>query len=443
MSASRSTTSDEIVLSFEPRGAAREIFTRRDAEVVLSGPAGTGKTRANLEKLHLVLATYPNARGLMLRKTHASLTSTALVTYQQKVLHALDAVKFYGGSAVEPPQFRYPNGSRLMMGGMDKPLKIMSGEYDLIYVCEATELSENDWESLTTRLRNGMVPYQQIFGDCNPDAPTHWLKRRADEGRLVMLESRHEDNPAVTPEYLAKLDALTGVRFLRLRKGIWAAAEGMVYDGWDRAVHIIDRFELPRSWPRYWVVDFGYTNPFVWQCWAEDPDGRLYREWELYMTQRLVADHAEAIRQFAGLQQLPRPLAIICDHDAEDRATLERALGMRTLPAFKAVSPGIQAVAGRLRVQPDSRARLFYLRDSLIELDQNLAERGLPTCTEDEIEGYVWDESLGRKKGEEPVKRNDHGMDATRYLVAFVDDLALQFGPQQVIYDAPVRISPY
>jgi len=415
------------VLRYEPRGAAREVFARRDDECVLSGPAGTGKTRSVLEKLHLVLAKYPGAKGLMVRKTHASLTATALQTYQQKVLHSADGVTFYGGSAVEPPQFRYPNGSRLMIGGMDRPTKVMSGEYDAIYCNEVTELTEGDWESLTTRLRNGVVPYQQMLGDCNPDAPSHWLKLRAESGRTVMLESRLEDNPTLWnrvgqcwtefgAQYIAKLDALTGVRYLRLRKGIWAAAEGLVYDGWDRAIHMIDRFDIPAEWPRYWVVDFGYTNPFVWQAWAEDHDGRLYRYREVYMTQRLVEDHAKQIKELTKGE--PRPRAIICDHDAEDRATLERHLGLRTVGATKNVSAGIQAVASRLKVQADGKPRLFLLRDSLVERDSVLVDAKRPLCTEEEIEGYVWSD---KARKDEPVKENDHSMDSMRYMIAHRD----------------------
>jgi phage terminase large subunit len=67
--------------------------------------------------------------------------------------------------------YHYPNGSEVVLGGLDKPSKVMSTEYDGIYVQEAIELYENDWESLTTRLRNGVVPFQQLIADTNPDAP--------------------------------------------------------------------------------------------------------------------------------------------------------------------------------------------------------------------------------------------------------------------------------
>jgi len=50
-----------------------------------------------------------------------------------------------------------------------------------------------------------------------------------------------------------------------------------------------------------------------------------------------------------------------------------------------------------------------------------LASAGRPTCTEEEFPGYVWQMGNGRRTGEEPVKHDDDGVDATRYLVAHVD----------------------
>ena len=52
-------------------------------------------------------------------------------------------------------------------------------------------------------------------------------------------------------DYFAKLDALTGVRRLRLKDGIWASAEGVIYEDWDEAVHVIDRFPIPPTWRRW------------------------------------------------------------------------------------------------------------------------------------------------------------------------------------------------
>lgn len=442
---------------YRPYGAAKEVFRRHEPEILLSGPAGTGKSRAVLEKVHYACDKYPGSRWLMVRKTRSSFETTGRVTYEKIVLPPGDAHVNYQGA-------RYPNGSEIVFGGMDNSAKIMSGEYDGCYVQEATELTEADWEDITTRLRWGRMPYQQLLADCNPSHPTHWLKLRANVGKTLMLESRHEDNPSLWSmdsgdwttkgaNYISKLDALTGARYLRLRKGIWAAAEGMVFDNWEPLIHRIDRIPaasnmpaerldrngVPKAWPRIWSVDFGYTNPFVWQAWAIDPDGRLYRYHEIYKTQTLVVDHAKRIMEVC--QGEPRPFAIVCDHDAEDRATLERAFGMRTWPAYKAVIPGIQAVQDRLRVAGDGRPRIFFLRDTLVDRDMALEEAKKPLCTEEEVEGYVWNSKVKR---EEPVKQDDHGCDCARYLVALVDDIGLDPSkiPQTISYMDRYQISP-
>lgn len=411
--------------AYQPFGAAKKLFYSREPEVLLSGPAGTGKSRALFEKLYFCAQAWPGSRFLIVRKTRSSLTESGLVTWEEKVLPPNSPV-LRGTRRRYRQIYEFPNRSAVVVGGMDEPSRVMSTEFDLILAQEATELSNEDWENLLTRLRNGVMPFQQLVADCNPSGPGHWLKKRADSGVAQMIESRHEDNPrlydqaegAWTEEgaqYIQLLENLTGVRKLRLRHGLWAQAEGMVYaDSWDPAVNLIDRFDVPRDWQRFLSIDFGYTNPFVCHWWAMDSDGRMFRYREIYQTRRLVEDHArEILGQMAGE---PNPVAVVCDHDAEDMATLERHLGFGTTPAVKSISDGIQAVAGRMKLAGDGKARIFLLRDSLVERDQDLVDRKLPCSTEEEVEGYTWDE-----KKDLPLKREDHGCDAMRYAVMWAD----------------------
>lgn len=427
-------------VTYAPRNNCARLLTDRSPELLLSGPAGTGKSRACLQKMHFVALKYPGSRQLMLRKTAVSLTSTALVTWREHVVsEALQRglVAFYGGSAVEPAQYRYPNGSTIMVGGMDNSTRIMSSEYDIIYVQEAIELSEDEWEKCITRLRNGRLPYQQIIADTNPDTPTHWLKKRCDTGKTVMLDTTHEDNPVyfdssgrVTPageSYISKLDGLTGVRYARLRKGLWVAAEGVIYEDFSQRHHVVDRFDVPADWQRYWSIDFGYTNPFVCQFWAEDPDGRLYLYREVYQTGVGVDIHAKNLLRLVtdsdGVWKEPRPSTIITDHDAGERDILTRALGMGTTAANKNVTTGIQAVQARMKRAGDGKARIFLMRDSVVEADKKLLDAKKPVSTLEEIPGYIWDPGTRNSSvvKESPLKLNDHGCDAMRYMVAHLD----------------------
>jgi phage terminase large subunit len=69
-----------------------------------------------------------------------------------------------------------------------------------------------------------------------------------------------------------------------------------------------------------------------------------------------------------------------------------------------------------MKIAGDGRARIFLMCDSLVARDPNLAERKLPTCTEEEIEGYVWDE-----RKDLPVAKDNHGCDSMRYACMWAD----------------------
>lgn len=252
-----------------------------------------------------------------------------------------------------------------------------------------------------------------------------------------MLPSRHEDNPLLFgpdgeltirgADYISKLDRLTGVRRERLRYGRWVSAEGVIYEDFTILTHVIDKIPqgdweldhagVPKSWPRFWGVDFGFVNPFVLQCWAEDPDGVLYMYREIYHTHITVDVHARTIMAIVapnGVWREPKPRSILCDHDAEGRAVLEREIGMSTEPAHKSVLEGIEAVQVRMRDSGNCKYRVYLLNNSVVKIDADLQDVGKPVSTIEEIPGYVWTDKL--KEG--PVKEDDHGCDAMRYVVA-------------------------
>jgi len=453
-------------VKYHPYGVAKDIFHEHADEILIVGPKGTGKSLAVLQKQHLVLSKYPKSKMFMARKTRASMTNSCLAMFQERVLKPIDKVHFHK----QDQQFIYPNGSIYAVIGLDNVDRLNSSEWDGGYIQEATEATENDWEIAGACIRNGVVPYQQLIGDANPDKPTHWLKVRCDKGLCKMFKSVHEDNPrfydhiqeAWTPEgerYIAKLKRLSGVRFKRLYLGEWAAAEGIVYDGWDPHVHLLSRNSLPpewTEWPHYWSIDFGFTHPFVWQDWMEDRFGRLYLNREIYVTRTLVEDLAREIMDLN--EGLPHPQAILCDHDAEGRATFERHTGLLTLPAYKAIQPGIQAVQRRLRPEYIVNSNgieyaspgMFILRDALVKIDAELKDSGKPYSTETEIDGYVWDEKVGKTsnshRDELPIDLDNHGMDAMRYAIAFVDSIADD--PEDIegityYGDDEVVVSPY
>jgi phage terminase large subunit len=476
-------------VQYQPSGSALALFYDKSALVGVCGPAGTGKSRGCVEKLHLCAEKYPGSRLLICRKTRASLTETALWTYENEVLPPGHKCKD-GGRRSHRQSYIYPNGSEMIVCGLDDAQKIMSAQYDIIYIQEITEVTKNDVEMLMTRLRNDVIPYQQIIFDCNPSYPLHWVNQGSLAGNFKMYSSYHEDNPRlweqapahihdVQPEWpdmaldgrvgrwtqkgLAYIDKLSkntsGARHKRLRLGLWASAEGAVYEMWDANIHIVPNaharqaLPLPREWQRVWSLDFGFTAPFVWQCWAIDGDGRGWLEHQIYMSNRTVDQHAVSVMDCIGwgleasgqlvpvrADYTPLPIVAVCDWDGDGRVTMERAFpGIRFENAYKASEEdGLQACAMRLKVQKDGLPRLLFLQGSLYEVDKQLVEDTKPARTEQEFDSFVWDTKKMRGDGasaglkETPIKENDHGMDCMRYFVGWLDRLAEKVGKKDV-----------
>jgi phage terminase large subunit len=173
--------------SYTPYGAVRSVWSCKAKRVLCDGPAGTGKTRGILEKVSLAARKYPGARFLMVRKTRASMTESVLVTLERHVLvdSAGDPEPW-----VTPMQRRtrhsyvLPNGSEIVVGGMDNSDRILSSEYDVIVFFEATESTESDLDTLTTRLRNGV------------HKTTFWERGQAIVALAERLRSAQQAEPA-------------------------------------------------------------------------------------------------------------------------------------------------------------------------------------------------------------------------------------------------------
>jgi len=440
---------DDGTPPYTPYGGAAQVIATEAPEVLIAGPAGTGKSLACLQKWHGLARACAGARGLLLRKTGTSLAGSGVVTFERDVLGPTlgGPVLYQGATPRRPPRYLYRNGSSLVIGGLDKPDKVLSSDYDWIYWQEATEGDEREWEILTTRLRTGVLPYQQIVGDCNPDSPTHWLYQRSERGALLRIESRHEDNPrywdrtaatwtAEGERYvLGVLGNLSGLRRERLRFGRWTAAEGVIYEGWDARIHVVDLLTL-RLWGivedarddgtfalgpavrRCWAsLDWGFTHAGVLQLWAEDGDGRLYRLHEVYQTERLIDWWIARAQTY---RRVYRPQSWFCDPSEPAYIRQFQQAGLNAAGANNAVRPGIDAVAARLASAGDGRPRLFVLRAEPDAADPTLIESKRAWCLEQEITSYVWDQRAGRGR-EQPLKEADHACDALRYLVATRD----------------------
>lgn len=459
--------------------AQRAFMESTATELMYDGAFGAGKSLIGCEKGLFLSLKYPGNAGFIFRKVFQSLVYTTMRTWFDKVC---------------PPEYIYSynkndhivtltNGSTITFLGLDRvggtghsfdlPTKVGSIEAGWIFVDEGRELTEDDWIMLLGRLRLDRVPFRQIFTATNPDSPQHYLFQRfyiepaslPDTSRVILpgsvtgrstsvvspslsrqaVKSSTLDNVWLPEDYRRNMERFKGRYKLRYVDGEWVGFEGTVYDNFDPSTHIVDAFPIDSKWPVYRSIDFGYTNPFVCQWWAEVPSGLsndsipkldgqphpgyrgpgLYLFREIYYSGRTIEEHSPTIRHLSAGLNIRFTIA---DHDAEDAATLLRH-GIPTVPAIKSVSPGIQTVYEWLGGRPQDidqslsiLPRMYFFRDALYEVDPKLRDKRLPTNTLEEFPGYEWQSPRpGSNSKELPMDRNDHGMDAVRYIAYYLD----------------------
>ena len=156
----------EILFDYKPQGNLVDAYESRDKQLLVEGPAGTGKSMMSLAKLHRFCITYEGIRCLIVRKFRSDLTETGLVTFEEDILKPHGYMQLTSGSRKFRSSYDYPNGSTIVVGGLDQKgtdgsPKFMSGQYDIIFVIEATEVTKGDRDNLLTRLRNYRMPFQQ------------------------------------------------------------------------------------------------------------------------------------------------------------------------------------------------------------------------------------------------------------------------------------------
>ena len=236
---------------YQPHGAALGLFRSRAREVLLAGPAGTGKSRACLEKLNLIAMQKP-IRAAIVRKTRKSLTQSAMATFENKVLPRPNQVRFHEGDQ----EYRYPSGARIMVAGLDDPEKIGSTEFDIVYclVGETQVSSPSAIERGYDRVYTGpLVTIRTALGHELTGTPNHPVL--TDEGWVALGSLRKgqhvvsclgaqgvppsdpdvDDHPATIAEIVRTL-ALLPTSVTERIEGIRMDFHG---DGTDREIDVV------------------------------------------------------------------------------------------------------------------------------------------------------------------------------------------------------------
>lgn len=289
-----------IITVGRPSAKQKEFLKAKTRHVGYGGARGGGKSWAVREKARLLALKWPGIKILIVRRTMPELERNH-IQYLTPMLRGLARYN------EQKKVYKFSNASTitLMYCEKDKDLDRLQGaEYDVIFIDEATQLTEHQLRSIAACNRGTGAYPRRIYYTCNPGGPAHaYIKRLFVDRRFEgdenpddysFIQALVTDNDALMaadPDYVKVLDNLPEKMKAAWRYGSWDIYDGQFFDdfrdiranyGTRLNTHVIDPFEPPANWTYYRSYDYGYNKPFSVGWWAVDFDGILYRILELY-----------------------------------------------------------------------------------------------------------------------------------------------------------------
>ena len=288
-------------LYIPPPSEKQKLFLTADTKHIgFGGARGGGKSWSVRTKAKLLALKYNGIRILIVRRTYPELINNHINTLRTELLGIAryndkdKVLKFINGSTIN---FAYCDN--------DKDLDRLQGvEYDVIFLDEATQLSEYQMKTITACLRGVNDFPKRVYYTANPGGQGHsyikriFIDKKYDDGEIpqdyTFIQSLVTDNKVLMesqPDYIKQLEALPPKLRKAWLEGDWNVYEGQFFEDFvDRPeqyesrqwTHVIEPFAIPDGWKVYRAFDWGYNKPFSCGWYAVDYDGIIYHILELY-----------------------------------------------------------------------------------------------------------------------------------------------------------------
>lgn len=259
-----------------------DLFFDQHRYLVLKGGGGSGKSVFAGRKVLERCVTEPGHRFLVCRKVARTLRESCFRQLAGQIgEHYPDS-----GARVLAGDLRieFPNGSEILFAGLDDVEKLKS-IYSItgIWIEEASELLEADFNQLDIRLRGETRYYKQIILSFNPVSALHWLKRRFFDNpdpRARTHESTYKDNRFLDAEAVATLEGFkeTDEYYYQVYcLGIWGVTGKTVFDARAVTARLAEHIRPVRRGFFTWREEPDGLRDVEWQ---DDPQGfiRVYKE---------------------------------------------------------------------------------------------------------------------------------------------------------------------
>ena len=395
-----------MTLTLPANPCFREVDCCQKRYVVLMGSAGSGKSVDTAQHYLLRLMQDKGRNLLCVRKsditnrdsTFAELTGALYRMFGDK------AGRYWQVNLSPMSLVCRHNGNTIIFRGVNderqreklKSITFQRGKLTDVWIEEATEITQSDFEIIDDRLRGELPPGQfyQIRLTFNPVNKNHWIKKvffDTPDPNVLTHHSTYLGNRFIDDAYRQRMERRKrvdpeGYRIYGL--GEWGETGGLILKGWEIK-------ECSQSLEDYDDVaigqDFGFNhaNAVLLLGWK---DGDVYILRELYVFEK---DTAEIIRL---AKDFPKKRRMWCDSAEPDRIKMWKDAGFQAA----AVSKEKNSVT----------AQIDWLKQRTIFVH--------PSCTATIKELQQWRWKKDERTGEyldQPVPIQDDAMAALRYGV--------------------------
>lgn len=381
----------------------------RTRHLMVLGSAGSGKTLFACVKTIMYALEHDNARIGVFRQTLPSLKKTAWLEIR-KLLDKLNIEykenKSDGIITIES------TGSTISFIPLDDSKKVRSLNMDYIYIEQCEEISKDSYDELTLRVRGEVQAedFGQILSVVQPESKSHWLYKRfykikANDSDFKVIHFSYLDNPYLSEDAVKYYDSLKELdpdKYRTHTLGEWITGSKQIFvDNWDVGFN--------RTAFSYYTggCDFGWNVPsaFLLCGWYDE---ECYVIDEVYQAELTTDEFLSKIneclaRNGLGFNDLD---GVYADASSPEAIEVFCLNGLNTYPSVKNV-----------------KAKIETTKMTRIHIH--------PRCvnTINEIEGYQWRRDKDQNILDEPIKKDDHSMDALMYNVYGVRGSLSEYSP--------------
>lgn len=284
--------------------------------------------------------------------------------------------------------YQFANGSSFEFVSTDSEQKLRGGKRDILFVNEANELRQIEFQQLKMRTTTfAILDYNPSFSE------DHWISQDVNnDPRTYYFKTTYRDNPFLEDTIIEEIESLKLKNHSLWQvygEGNQAQLEGLIFPRFE----IVE--QIPPLIKKRWLgVDFGYQQDPTAIVEVAINGNELYINELCYRTHMLLG---EIIDAFKLIYQQKGRLKIIAE-SADPRLVQEIFnAGMRIVPVHKGSG---SVVAGLLKMQ---------------EYDIKVTANSKNAIKE--LRYYTWDKDKEGNFTNDPIDDLNHAIDATRYVI--------------------------